>query len=226
MDIRALGAKKILVVEDDMAQRLLLKRVFEVRSECQIEEVETGDRALEKIAQQAFDLLLLDLSLPGQSGLEVLQDIRRRFNPLELPVIMLTGQGAHQKVVEALQAGANDYVVKPIRVDVFLTRVATHLHLAGLSREMTRMKQMSTLAAMVVTYNHEINNPLSVALLLAEKLEGVSSMQVSATKLKQQLIRIGEIVKQIEWVTQQTVEFDSYAAGVSMVKLKKGGAAE
>ena len=88
---------------------------------------ESGLSALALVEQSAFDLILLDVEMPGMSGLDVLSKLRYRHSRTELPVIMVTARTAGDDVVEALVFGANDYVTKPIDFPVALARIETHL---------------------------------------------------------------------------------------------------
>jgi diguanylate cyclase (GGDEF)-like protein len=119
---------RVLVVDDiadnrAVITRRLLKRGFVV------EEADGGRAALKKIEEMEFDLVLLDFMMPDLSGLEVVQAIRRRHAPLSLPVIMVTAKNQSDDIVQALAAGANDYVTKPVEFPVLLARSRTQLAL-------------------------------------------------------------------------------------------------
>jgi len=123
-----MGVGHILVVDDnegnrDMLARRLLKTGYDV------ETAEDGYRALEMIDAGKFDLILLDVIMPGISGLDVLRTIRKTRTVADLPVIVATGRNASQDVVEALAIGGNDYVTKPLDFAVVLARVETQLSL-------------------------------------------------------------------------------------------------
>ena len=116
----------LLVVDDgdenrDMLSRRLARRGFNVLT------AEDGERALEVVGKDAVDLVLLDIMMPGMDGVEVLRQLRQRWNQTEMPVIMQTAKSDSTDVVEALDAGANDYVTKPIDFPVVLARVQSHL---------------------------------------------------------------------------------------------------
>jgi DNA-binding response OmpR family regulator len=116
----------LLVVDDvaenrDVLSRRLQRRAFNVLT------AECGERALEIVRGQAVDLVLLDIMMPGMDGVQVLKELRRTWNQNEMPVIMQTAKSGSDDVVEALEAGANDYVTKPIDFPVVLARVQTHL---------------------------------------------------------------------------------------------------
>ncbi len=111
---------KILVVEDDRTvgqyvHRGLMEQGF------QAELVADGAQALEAATHGNFDLVILDLRLPGMSGLEVLRTLRDRGNTS--PVLVLTAQDALDFKVQALRSGADDYVTKPFAFEELLARV-------------------------------------------------------------------------------------------------------
>jgi signal transduction histidine kinase len=114
---------KILIVDDVADNRILLARRFSKRG-VEIAEAESGKAALEAIEREAFDVVLLDVMMPDMNGLEVLKRIRERHGQAELPVIMVTGKAESQDMVEALTAGANDYITKPVDFAVALVRVS------------------------------------------------------------------------------------------------------
>lgn len=84
---------------------------------------ETGAEALDLIAARGFDLVLLDLVMPGMSGLSVLREIRSARDSADLPVIVVTGQNDTLSTVEVLRAGADDHVAKPFSFDVLAARI-------------------------------------------------------------------------------------------------------
>ena len=116
----------ILVVDDEEANRELLARRL-LRNGFDVTCVEDGLRALAAIHEVAFDLVLLDHMMPNLSGAEVLQSLRRTHSSSDLPVIMVTAESDSTRIVEALELGANDYIVKPIDFAVALARMNTQL---------------------------------------------------------------------------------------------------
>ncbi len=136
----------ILVVDDNETNRDLLCRLL-TRFGFRIITAEDGPTALKEIASGAVDLVLLDIMLPGMSGLNVLKIIRKSFTPLQLPVIMLTARTDSKDVVESLGRGANDYVTKPIDVAVTVARINTHLSLKRTNEALRISEQRYALAA-------------------------------------------------------------------------------
>jgi len=118
----------LLVVDDvaenrDILERRLSKRGFSVAT------ADSGAQALRILDGQDVDLVLLDIMMPGMSGIEVLEKLRSTRSADELPVIMVTARADSADVVDALERGANDYVTKPVDFPVLLARVQTQLRL-------------------------------------------------------------------------------------------------
>lgn len=126
---------RVLVVDDNEMNRDMLSRRL-ARRGIAVEAAENGRRALDLVATRRYDLVLLDIMMPDIDGLEVLQQIRRTRTASELPVIMVTAKDQSADVVRALDAGANDYVTKPIDFNVAMARLNTHLTIARLNREL------------------------------------------------------------------------------------------
>src|SRR6185503_20359862 len=81
------------------------------------------------IASEPIDLVLLDIEMPGMSGVDVLREVRKTRTGLQLPILMATARTDSADMVEALGAGANDYVVKPLAFPVVFARVEAQLRL-------------------------------------------------------------------------------------------------
>ena len=128
----------ILVVDDTEANRDGLARRL-TRHGYRVEQAADGPTALAKLDAGAFGLVLLDVMMPGMSGLEVLARVRRTRSASALPVIMVTANHAAADIVEALELGASDYVTKPLDFPVLLARVRTHLALKAASDELAQV---------------------------------------------------------------------------------------
>ncbi len=115
-----MASRTILTVEDDAAIRRGIVDALEYAG-YKVIETGNGNDGIKMAVQREYDLLLLDLVLPGQSGLEILQAVRAT-RPTQ-PVIILTARGEENDRVEGLRLGADDYVVKPFSVKELLARV-------------------------------------------------------------------------------------------------------
>ena len=111
---------KILVVEDDRVVGQYIKRGLE-EAQYHADLVDDGREALRIISGSHYDLVVLDLRLPGMTGLELLRTVRDRG--ITVPVLVLTAQDAVGHKVEALRSGADDYVTKPFAFEEVLARV-------------------------------------------------------------------------------------------------------
>ena len=125
-NVRELARPHLLIVDDVADNRRILKRRFQ-RHEFDVTEAELGLAAIELIENGSFDLILLDIMMPGIDGMETLRRIRSQKSASTLPVIMVTAKAESSNIVEALKFGANDYVTKPVDFDVALARVNTQL---------------------------------------------------------------------------------------------------
>jgi class 3 adenylate cyclase/CheY-like chemotaxis protein len=132
------GTVRLLVVDDNELNRDMLSRRLGGRGFA-VEIAEDGERALALVEQQAFDLVLLDVMMPGLSGIDVLRRLRERWPESDLPVIMATARDSTEDVVEALRLGVNDYVTKPLDFPVVLARIETQLTLKRQTQEIRRL---------------------------------------------------------------------------------------
>ena len=119
-------AGSLLVVDDNEANRDALSRRLRHRGYV-VSVAADGAEALALVETLTLDLVLLDVEMPGISGLEVLSRIRAHRSDTELPVIMVTARTEGADIVEAFRLGANDYVTKPVDFPVALARIGTHL---------------------------------------------------------------------------------------------------
>jgi len=113
----------ILVVDDEPQIRRVLRSTLSMHG-YEIAEAKTGEEALEWMRKEPPDLVLLDMNMPGMGGVEACREIRRAS---DAPIIMLTVRNAERDKVAALDAGADDYVVKPFGIEELLARIRAAL---------------------------------------------------------------------------------------------------
>ncbi len=126
---------KLLVVEDEAAIRSGLVDVF-VYHGYAVDTAETGDDGLRKSLSGRYDLILLDVMLPGVDGFEICNRIRQQDR--QQPVIMLTAKSSDEDIVQGLTLGADDYVAKPFSVTQLVLRVQAVLRRSGIDEDNTR----------------------------------------------------------------------------------------
>jgi len=135
-------AKTVLVVDDDPTQRRLIQAVLE-REGLSVGHAETGEQAIDLlVAGGAADAIMLDLNMPGLGGLDALKELRGRG--FGQPVIVLTATGGIDTVVKAMQAGAQDFFVKPASPERIMVSIRNALQLGDLKGEVDRLNKKAS----------------------------------------------------------------------------------
>jgi diguanylate cyclase (GGDEF)-like protein/PAS domain S-box-containing protein len=137
---------QLLIVDDIETNRDMLSRRLQ-RLGYNVRQAASGTEALAIIDQESVSLVLLDVEMPGMTGLEVLTTVRRRYSPIELPVVMVTARQQREDVIEALTLGANDYVTKPIDMPIAVARIRTQLSLKQAEAALRESEERYALAA-------------------------------------------------------------------------------
>ena len=182
----------ILIAEDDPASARVLRQILQ-QIGYRVTLAEDGEEALRVLEEEgAPDLLLLDWMLPGVTGLEVCHRARQRWDPLRLPVLMVTAKTDPESVYAAFDAGANDYVAKPFRPAELRARIAAHLRTKRLVEERRRMEdhlrerdRLSTLGLLTSGVAHDLNNPLAVISAHAQLLLRRAPDEATAGQLRE-----------------------------------------
>lgn len=120
-----MSSRTILVVDDDEDLRSILVEQLSMDDEFRIVQENTAAGALARVANEALDLIVMDIGLPDMDGRDAVKTIRQ--NGFRAPVIMLTGHDTDSDTILGLEAGANDYVIKPFRFAVLLARIRAQL---------------------------------------------------------------------------------------------------
>jgi len=189
---------RILIIEDDPTNRdyltYLLQRYHHVES------VADGQAALDKLKHDSFDVLLLDIMMPGMNGYAVLDALRSGPATADLPVIMISALATPHDVAKGLDRGANDYITKPVEAPVILARVKTQLQMKRLIDE--RKNHINQLEAtekirkqIARIISHDLKNPLH-NLRLAEHL--LREELANDPRIRQLLDNISVTVDNIE----------------------------
>src|ERR1044072_7948378 len=132
---------EILIVDDDALSRKILAQVLTSAGyKCEV--CENGAEALKIIHGKPPSLLLLDFDMPGANGAEVLRQLRsdEQHAIAQVPTIMLTAHGSEQSEVSCLQAGADDFVTKPVNASVLRARIETQLRLRSMRQQVQQQK--------------------------------------------------------------------------------------
>jgi sigma-B regulation protein RsbU (phosphoserine phosphatase) len=159
------SGERILVADDDATSRKLLTRIL-TRAGFECTQAPDGIEALKLLHADPPSLLLLDYDMPGMDGAEVLKLLRNDGNPAvaQIPAIMLTGHGGEESEVLCLEAGADDFVTKPINDAVLRARIDTQLRLRSMRSQL--QKQNDELEA----WRHNLERDLEAARLTQQSL--------------------------------------------------------
>jgi DNA-binding response OmpR family regulator len=118
---------RILVVDDEPQIRRVIRLTLNLEG-FEVDDTKSGDEALDHLRSGMYDLVLLDIDMPGMTGFETCRAIRAIS---DMPIIMLTARNAEKDKVEALDAGADDYITKPFSTPELLARVGAALTRSG-----------------------------------------------------------------------------------------------
>lgn len=139
-------APSALIVDDEQVNLEILANILE-HHDFQPHKARDGKTALRMLAEETFDLVLLDIMMPEIDGFQVLKQIRLRWTEAELPVIMVAGSSESDQIVEAFELGANDYLTKPIDVAVTMARITVQMRLKNAQTALRESEERYFLAA-------------------------------------------------------------------------------
>lgn len=114
---------KILVVDDFSTMRRIIRNILKQLGYGNIEEAEDGDVAFEKLKEGDYDFVVTDWNMPNMTGLDLLKAIRSNEKLKDMKVLLVTAEAEKENVVQAAQAGVNDYVVKPFTADILEQKI-------------------------------------------------------------------------------------------------------
>jgi PAS domain S-box-containing protein len=132
----SMNKKTILIVDDSEFDRSFLIKALEKNGNFKIIEASCGKECWDILNSSSVDLILLDIMMPEESGISIVSKIRQKYNLLELPIIMVTSKTDVADIINGLHVGANDYITKPIIVDILLTRILLQLKYIEISKEL------------------------------------------------------------------------------------------
>ncbi|QTA79008.1 Two component system response regulator/histidine kinase [Desulfonema limicola] len=131
---------KILIV-DDVPKNIQVVASILQNQGYSMAFAQDGHTALEQVGSNAFDLILLDIMMPGMDGFEVCRQLRKKPGNKDVPVLFLTAKTETESIVNGFEAGAMDYVIKPVNEAELLARVKTHLELYRSRKELIEINQ-------------------------------------------------------------------------------------
>jgi two-component system chemotaxis response regulator CheY len=115
---------KILVVDDMSTMRRIVKNILKQLGFTNVEEAENGQEALQKLRESTYGFVVSDWNMPVMPGIEMLRAIRADDKLKHIPVLMVTAEAQKENLIEAIQAGANNYIVKPFTAETMQEKIS------------------------------------------------------------------------------------------------------
>jgi PAS domain S-box-containing protein len=217
------SAPHILLVDDNADMREYLTRILS--EHVHVEAFADGASALAAVQERVPDLVLTDVMMPGLDGFELLRALRTNPRTREVPIILLSARAGEEAVIEGLEAGADDYLIKPFSAQELVSRVNGHLQMAQLRLE--ALYQERTLNRrkdeLLSTVSHELNTPLVAILgwtrllranppnqsMLMKALETIERNATLQAKLVQDLLDMSRITAGKLRLKLEPVELES-----------------
>lgn len=157
---------RVLIVDDSASSRGYIAGVLAKLPNVEIVQVESGAQALRALEEGEISIVVCDYEMPDMSGLQVLRFVRRLHSGVELPVLMITGRDEPQVRVQALRAGANDYIGKQSEPEELLARVGTQIELLRAHRRLSdarsrhaEQQKFEAVGSLAEGLAHELNTP-------------------------------------------------------------------
>jgi DNA-binding response OmpR family regulator len=200
---------KVMIVDDDMMHRKLIRTVLG-SGNYDFVEISSGIDAIETFKTANFDLILMDLNMPGLNGLDAINQIKQLDKGIEIPIVMITAQSNLHYLIQGLDYGAIDYIVKPFNHDELRAKVKTvykfskqRLELANKQAELERLK---LLQQTVVTLSHHINNAFSSISLSIQTIDYNNYEDVKGLTglVQNQMSKVLAIIKGMQKMAQNS----------------------
>ncbi len=202
---------KILVVDDQPVNVKLLQRKLE-RQDMDIITALSGREAIEVCRAELPDLLLLDVMMPEMDGIEICRHLKAIPETAEIPVIFVTAKTSKEGKLEGLDAGAVDYITKPVDLDEMVARVRTQLRIQDVYRQnlmlqerLSESRQAAAIGAVTQGIAHNLNNLLGVVVGYLDLLKSMSDQPAmvmrSAEQMDVAVTRMANIVRQLSQLT-------------------------
>jgi len=177
--------ERILIIDDNMNDAMLVRRVLEQRAHYEIRYAASGDQGLKMARQEIPDCILVDYRMPGMDGYEVSRLVKSDPKLRSVPILMLTGADAPQNLVDGLEAGADDYVTKGSDMAVILARVKALLRVKAYQDQILKLYDEKAQANERITaLNNRLNRDLQFARRVQEALLPQRSFDSSSVEIR------------------------------------------
>jgi signal transduction histidine kinase len=209
MNKQETDSSKILIV-DDVTKNIQLVANFLTKVGYQINFALDGPSALEHAGREKFDLILLDIMMPGMDGFEVCNKLKSNPNTAEIPVIFLTAKTDDVSITRGFEAGIVDYITKPFNPTELLARVKTHLRLRHREVELTNLNKTKDVFLSII--GHDLKTPVANIVSLGEIL--INNIgNVTETEKNELLGDIVESGRQGLWLLENLLSWTRMQTG-------------
>ena len=218
--------KRILVIDDLPENVLLLKDRLEQEG-YEVLTADCGKRGIEKATGELPDLILLDVMMPDINGFEVCKILVNDSRTSDIPILLITAKTDAEDIKEGLDAGAFDYIKKPISKIELLARVKSALKLSNANKLLIEVEKRNTFFATVITANHKIKQPLTLislssAAIKRELKKDEISKDTVLGKIKYIDLAITEITAVLDQLNKiEEPVLSNYTKTIKMVKVEE-----
>jgi two-component system sensor histidine kinase/response regulator len=218
---------KILVVDDDPDHRLVLLTML-MRHGFAVTEAPTAEEGLEHYRSESFDIILLDIMLPGMDGMELLAEMRVIRPQDEAPVVFVSAVHDSNTIRKGLELGAIEYLTKPVDYDELQVRMGTLMRLRRLQQQVRedlagRAEQRAFMEVMV-TLAHHINNAAMTTLMRCDLVHPDDPAEAAEFRdlVRDQTQKIVNVVRSLQEVasSQQAAGTKAYSTDQAMIDLR------
>ena len=198
---------KILVIDDQLLNIRLLEHKLE-RSDMTVISSTNGTEGIRLAREEVPDVILLDIMMPGMSGIEVCKVLKEDEKTREIPVIFITARTSKEDKLEGFDVGAADYLIKPFELDETLARIKTQLRIIQehkdnirLTQQLEQSRRQSSIMHLTEGIAHNLNNLLGVMVgylsLMKRNAEDPEKIRGNADKMDSAIKRMTRIVQQL-----------------------------
>ena len=202
-----MAAPKILVIDDQLINIRLLELKL-LRSDMVVLSATNGPDGLRIAREEKPNAVLLDIMMPGMSGIEVCRELKRDPATREIPVIFITARTGKEDKLEGFEAGAADYLIKPFELDEAVARIKTQLRIIQehednirLTRQLEQSRKQASIMHLTEGIAHNLNNLLGVLMgyiaLLKRSLDKPEKILTSSERMETAIQRMTGIVHQL-----------------------------
>lgn len=219
-----LNTQAVILIVDDTPVNIQMLQLILQKEDFKLLTASDGRKGLDLAREHQPDLILLDIMMPVMDGFEVCAQLKRDQRTIDIPVIFLTAKAEAQSITHGFAIGAVDYLTKPFNGSELIARVKTHITLRRSQRRLLDLERKNSVLAMVVTTNHELNQPLAVLngniFLLTESFREAGI--ILNEKQRNYLDKINASAKKMESIlvkyrNAMSIRFENYAGNSKMV---------